>query len=169
MQTYSALNGTRIIDDATPNKEKRMVTGPGGVSTFEDKFGNRHTNVPNCETKIVAKDKCENIQQNYAMTIDGDFTLKVGGNMHFEVGGAWNTHVSQGPQAESSGDSSSPDGSSTGGNISQENTNVTQDRVSADVISQSQNLDTVTDSSQASVTAAEQSLYKRINLSLILI
>ena len=156
MQTYSALNGTRIIDDATPNKEKRMVTGPGGVSTFEDKFGNRHTNVPNCETKIVAKDKCENIQQNYAMTIDGDFTLKVGGNMHFEVGGAWNTHVSQGPQAESSGDSSSPDSTTTGGNTAQADTNVTQGRVSDDVIKQSQS-DTITDASAAAVTAAETS------------
>ena len=163
LQNYSALNGTRIIDDATPGKEKRMVTGPGGVSSFEDKFGNIHRNVPNNDTKIIAKDKCENIKGNSALTVEGDFTLKVMGNMHFEVGGSWNTHVSQGPQAESSGDSSSPDGSSTGGNISQENTNVTQDRVSADVISQSQNLDTVSDSSQASVTAAEQSLYKRIN------
>ena len=163
LQNYSALNGTRIIDDATPGKEKRMVTGPGGVSSFEDKFGNIHRNVPNNDTKIIAKDKCENIKGNSALTVEGDFTLKVMGNMHFEVGGSWNTHVSQGPQAESSGDSSSPDGSTTGGNIAQENTNVTQDRVSADVISQSQNLDTVTDSSQASVTAAEQSLYKRIN------
>jgi len=156
MQTYSALNGTRIIDDATPEKEKRMVTGPGGVSTFEDKFGNRHTNVPNCETKIVSKDKCENIQKNYAMTIDGDFTLKVGGNMHFEVGGAWNTHVSQGPQAESEGDSSTPDSTTTGGSTSQVDTNVTQNRVSADVISQSQS-STITDASQAAVTAAETS------------
>ena len=156
MQTYSALNGTRIIDDATPEKEKRMVTGPGGVSTFEDKFGNRHTNVPNCETKIVAKDKCENIQKNYAMTIEGDFTLKVGGNMHFEVGGAWNTHVSQGPQAESEGDSSTPDSTTTGGSTSQVDTNVTQNRVSADVISQSQS-STITDASQAAVTAAETS------------
>ncbi len=163
LQNYSALNGTRIIDDATPGKEKRMVTGPGGVSSFEDKFGNIHRNVPNNDTKIIAKDKCENIKGNSALTVEGDFTLKVMGNMHFEVGGSWNTHVSQGPQAESSGDSSSPDSTTTGGNISQENTNVTQDRVSADVISQSQNLDTVSDTSQASVTAAEQSLYKRIN------
>ena len=163
LQNYSALNGTRIIDDATPGKEKRMVTGPGGVSSFEDKFGNIHRNVPNNDTKIIAKDKCENIKGNSALTVEGDFTLKVMGNMHFEVGGSWNTHVSQGPQAESSGDSSSPDSTTTGGNVAKENTNVTQDRVSADVISQSQNLDTVSDSSQASVTAAEQSLYKRIN------
>ena len=156
MQTYSALNGTRIIDDATPDKEKRMVTGPGGVSTFEDKFGNRHTNVPNCETKIVAKDKCENIQKNYAITIDNDFTLKVGGNFHLEVGGAWNTHVSQGPQAESEGDSSTPDSTTTGGATKQVDTNVTQGRVSADVISQSQSA-TITDASQAAVTAAETS------------
>jgi len=163
LQNYSALNGTRIIDDATPGKEKRMVTGSGGVSSFEDKFGNIHRNVPNNDTKIIAKDKCENIKGNSALTVEGDFTLKVMGNMHFEVGGSWNTHVSQGPQAESSGDSKNPDSTTSGGNIAQENTNVTQDRVSADVISQSQNLDTVSDSSQASVTAAEQSLYKRIN------
>ena len=163
LQNYSALNGTRIIDDATPGKEKRMVTGPGGVSSFEDKFGNIHRNVPNNDTKIIAKDKCENIKGNSALTVEGDFTLKVMGNMHFEVGGSWNTHVSQGPQAESSGDSKNPDSTTSGGNIAKEDTNVTQDRVSADVISQSQNLDTVSDSSQASVTAAEQSLYKRIN------
>ena len=163
LQNYSALNGTRIIDDATPGKEKRMVTGPGGVSSFEDKFGNIHRNVPNNDTKIIAKDKCENIKGNSALTVEGDFTLKVMGNMHFEVGGSWNTHVSQGPQAESSGDSKNPDSTTTGGNIAKEDTNVTQDRVSAEVIKQSQNLDTVSDSSQASVTSAEQSLYKRIN------
>ena len=157
MQVYSALNGTRIIDDATPNKEKRIVAGPGGCSTFEDKFGNRHTNVPNNDTKIIAKDKCENIKGNYALTVEGDLTIKVMKNMHFEVMGAWNTHVSQGAGAESSGDSSKPDSTTTGNATEAVDTNVTQNRVSDNVLKQSQNLDTVTDASQASVTSAETS------------
>ena len=157
MQVYSGLNGTRIIDDATPNKEKRIVTGPGGCSTFEDKFGNRHTNVPNNDTKIIAKDKCENIKGNYALTVEGDLTIKVMKNMHFEVMGAWNTHVSQGAGAESSGDSSKPDSTTTGNATEAVDTNVTQNRVSDNVLKQSQNLDTVTDASQASVTSAETS------------
>ena len=156
MQVYSGLNGTRIIDDATPEKVKRMVTGPGGVSTFEDSFGNRHTNVPNNETKIIARDKCENIQGNYAMTVEKDLTIKVMGNMHFEVAGSWNTHVSQGPQSESEGDTKTPDMTTTGGATSQVDTNVTQNRVSADVLNQSQS-STITDASQAAVTAAETS------------
>ena len=57
MQTETSLNGSKIINDATPGKEKRIVSGPGGVSSFEDSWGNRHTNVPNNETKIIAKDK----------------------------------------------------------------------------------------------------------------
>ena len=69
---------------------------------------------------------------------------------------AWNTHVSQGPQAESEGDSSTPDSTTTGGATKQVDTNVTQGRVSADVISQSQSA-TITDASQAAVTAAETS------------
>ena len=105
MQVTSHLSGTRIIDDATPKKEKRVVTGPGGVSSFEDKFGNVHWNVPNNETKIIAKDKCENIKGNYCLTVEGDFYVKVMGNMHQEVAGSWSGHYSQGPQAESSGDS----------------------------------------------------------------
>ena len=163
LQNYSGLNGTRIIDDATPGKEKRMVTGPGGVSSFEDKFGNIHYNIPNNQTKIIAKDKCETIKGNYAITVEGDLTLKVMKNMHFEVGGSWNTHVSQGPQSEAEGSSSTPDTTGEGGAMKNVDTNVTQDRVSADVISQSQNLDSVTDSSESYVAAAEQSLYKRID------
>ena len=85
MQVTSHLSGTRIIDDATPKKEKRVVTGPGGVSSFEDKFGNIHRNIPNNETKIIAKDKCENIKGNYCLTVEGDFYVKVMGNMHQEV------------------------------------------------------------------------------------
>ena len=163
IQNYSALNGTRIIDDATKDKEFRSVIGPGGVSSFEDKFGNRHTNVPNNETKIISKDKCEDIKGNYALTIEKDLYLKVMGNFHLEVGGAWNTHVSQGPQSEAMGDSKTPDSTTTGGAVEQVDTNVTQDRVSAEVIKQSQNLDQTTEDSEATVTAAEQSLYKKID------
>ena len=156
-QTYSALNGTRIIDDATEGKEKRMVTGPGGVSTFEDKFGNRHTNVPNNNTKIVARDECKTIKRNHALTVEGDFYLKVMGNMHFEVGGAWNTHVSQGPQSESSGDSQNP--AETYGapsQVSQADTAVTAGQVGADIVEQART-GQVSDSGQAQVTAAETS------------
>ena len=157
MQVYGALNGTRIIDDATPGKEKRMVSGPGGVSTFEDKFGNRHSNVPNNDTKIIAKDKCEIVKGNYALTVEGDFYIKVMGNMHEEVAGTWNGHYSQGPQAEAEGDSKSPDTTGTGNSLESVDTNVTQNRVSADVLKQSQNLGETTDASQAAVTAAETS------------
>ena len=137
MQVSTHLNGTRIINDATPEKEKRVISGPGGVSTFEDGFGNIHTNVPNNATKIIAKDKCETIKGNYCLTVEGDFYVKVMGNMHQEVAGSWSGHYSQGPQAESSGDSREPDTSGSGGNISSVDTNVTQNRVSADVVSQS--------------------------------
>ena len=140
MQVTSHLSGTRIIDDATPKKEKRVVTGPGGVSSFEDKFGNVHWNVPNNETKIIAKDKCENIKGNYCLTVEGDFYVKVMGNMHQEVAGSWNGHYSQGPQSEAEGSSSSPDLTGGGDAMSGVDTNVTQGTVSADVISQSQDI-----------------------------
>ena len=140
MQTYSALNGTRIIDDATPGIEKRMQTGPGGVSIFEDSWGNRHSNVPSNDTTIVAGDKCQTIKGNYALTVEGDFYLKVMGNMHQEVEGSWNGHYSQGPQAESSGSSKTPDTSTTGGSMQQVDTNVSQGRISADVQQQSNTL-----------------------------
>ena len=134
-----------------------MVSGPGGVSTFEDKFGNRHSNVPNNDTKIIAKDKCEIVKGNYALTVEGDFYIKVMGNMHEEVAGTWNGHYSQGPQAEAEGDSKSPDTTGTGNSLESVDTNVTQNRVSADVLKQSQNLGETTDASQAAVTAAETS------------
>ena len=137
MQVSTHLNGTRIINDATKGKEKRMITGPGGVSTFEDAFGDIHYNVPNNETKIIAKDKCETIKGNYCLTVEGDFYVKVMGNMHQEVAGSWSGHYSQGPQAESSGDSREPDTTGTGGATASVDTNVTQNRVSADVVSQS--------------------------------
>ena len=140
MQVSSHLNGTRIIDDATEGKVKRVVTGPGGVSSFEDSFGNIHRNVPNNETKIIAKDKCENIKGNYCLTVEGDFYVKVMGNMHQEVAGSWNGHYSQGPQSESSGSSESPDVTGGGNALKDVDTNVTQNTVSADVIAQSQDL-----------------------------
>ena len=140
MQVTSHLSGTRIIDDATPKKEKRVVTGPGGVSSFEDKFGNVHWNVPNNETKIIAKDKCENIKGNYCLTVEGDFYVKVMGNMHQEVAGSWNGHYSQGPQSEAEGSSSSPDLTGTGAAMAAVYTNVTQGTVSADVVSQAQDI-----------------------------
>ena len=106
-QTF--LNGAKIINDATPGKEKKIVSGPGGVSSFEDAYGNRHTNVPNNETKIIAKDKCETIKGNYCLTVEGDFYLKVMGNFHEEVTGAKNEHSSNGPQSESDGSTKAPD------------------------------------------------------------
>ena len=135
MQVSTHLNGARIINDATKGKEKKVVSGPGGVSTFEDAFGNRHTNVPNNETKIIAKDKCENIKGNYCLTVEGDFYVKVMGNMHQEVAGSWNGHYSQGPQSESEGDSRQPDTTGTGNSMESVDTNVTQDRLSAEVTS----------------------------------
>ena len=140
MQVSTHLNGARIINDATKGKEKRVISGPGGVSSFEDAFGNVHWNVPNNETKIIAKDKCENIKGNYCLTVEGDFYVKVMGNMHQEVEGSWNGHYSQGPQSESEGSSSSPDLTGGGDAMSQVDTNVTQGTVSADVVSQSQDI-----------------------------
>ena len=139
MQTYSALNGTRIIDDATPGIEKRMNTGPGGASIFEDKFGNRHSNIPSNDTAIIGGDKCQTVKGNYALTVEGDFYLKVMGNMHQEVEGSWNGHYSQGPQSESSGSSKTPDSTTTGGSMQDVDTNVNAGRLSADVQQQIQN------------------------------
>ena len=135
MQVSTHLNGARIINDATKGKEKRVISGPGGVSSFEDAFGNVHYNIPNNETKIIAKDKCENIKGNYCLTVEGDFYVKVMGNMHQEVEGSWNGHYSQGPQAESEGDSRQPDTAGTGNAMESVDTNVTQDRLSAEVTS----------------------------------
>ena len=162
LQAQSHLNGTRIINDATPGKEKRMITGPGGVSSFEDKFGNRHTNIPNNDTKIISKDKCETIKGNYALTVEGDFYLKVMGNFHEEVTGAKNEHNSQGPQAESEGDSKNPDSNTTGNAVENTDTNVTAGRLSADVISQAAS-GQVSDAGQAAVDTAQSSLYRSID------
>ena len=108
MQAQTFLNGAKEINDATPGKEKRIISGPGGVSTFEDGFGNIHENVPNNRTAIIAKDLAQTIKGNYALTVEGDFYIKVMGNIHEEVTGAKNEHSSQGPQSESSGSTESP-------------------------------------------------------------
>ena len=140
MQTETSLNGSKIINDATPGKEKRIVSGPGGVSSFEDSWGNRHTNVPNNETKIIAKDKCETIKGNYTLTVEGDFYLKVMGNFHEEVTGAKNENHSQGPQSDSEGSSDNPDTSTTGGNVNDVDTNVTTGVVDSDTTAQANDL-----------------------------
>jgi hypothetical protein len=105
MEVVSHLNGAKVINDATPGIEKQITQGPGGVTDFQDAHGNTHKNVPNNETKIVAKDKCETIKGNYVLTVEGDFYLKVMGNYHEEVTGAKNDNASQGPQAKSKGSS----------------------------------------------------------------
>ena len=94
------LNGTREINDATPGKEKRIVSGPGNVTAFEDKRGNTHTNVPNNETKIVGRDMCVNVKNNLVHTIEGDYYLKVMGDFHIEVNGSINKHEGNGPSAK---------------------------------------------------------------------
>jgi len=125
MQSVSHLNGAREINDATPGKEKQIISGPGGVSKFQDAFGNEHTNVPNNQTCIIAKDKCETIKGNYSLTVEGDMYLKVMGNLHEEVTGSKNEHNSQGPQAEAEGESKAPDLNTQGGSVQAQDTNVT--------------------------------------------
>jgi len=109
MQVTTFLNGASKIFDATPGKEKSIETGPGGVTDFQDSFGNRHTNVPNNDTKIVARDKCETIKGNYVLTVEGDMYLKVMGNYHEEIIGAKNENKANGPQSKSEGSSKAPD------------------------------------------------------------
>lgn len=109
MEVVTQLNGAKVINDATPGIEKQITQGPGGVTDFQDAHGNTHKNVPNNETKIVAKDKCETIKGNYVLTVEGDFYLKVMGNYHEEVTGSKNDNASQGPQAKSKGSSKKAD------------------------------------------------------------
>ena len=123
VQTF--LDGSKVIHDSNPGKVKSIMSGPGGVSLFEDAYGNQHKNVPNNETKIIGKDKAETIKGNYVLTVEGDFYLKVMGNYHEEVTGAKNEHDSNGPQAESSGSSDSPDGTTVGDSLKTVDTNVT--------------------------------------------
>ncbi len=108
-QVTVALNGAKEIFDATPGVEKQIKQGPGGVTNFQDGWGNEHNNIPNNTTKIVGGDKCETIKGNYVLTVEGDFYLKVMGNMHEEVTGAKNSNQAQGPQAAGKGSSKSPD------------------------------------------------------------
>ena len=100
MQTQQFLNGARDIDDATPGKEKRVRSGPGGVTTFEDKRGNTHKNVPNNETAIYGRDLVQNVKNNLVHTIEGDYYLKVMGDFHLEVAGSMNEHTSNGAGAK---------------------------------------------------------------------
>ena len=104
-QTTTYLNGTSIIEDATPKREKRIVSGPGGVSTIEDKLGNVHKNVPNNDTRIIAKDSCETVKGNKTLTVEGDYHLKVMGNFNIEVVGAMNVNQSNGDPTETTGSS----------------------------------------------------------------
>ena len=99
-ETKTALNGTREINDSTPGKEKRVISGPGAVTTFEDKLGNIHKNTPNNDTKIIGRDYCVNVKNNHVMTIEGDYYLKVMGDFHLEVSGSFNKHESNGPGAK---------------------------------------------------------------------
>ena len=103
--TQTFLNGTSIIEDATPGKEKRIVSGPGGVSSIEDAVGNTHTNVPSNDTKIIGKDLCRTVKGNHTLTVEGDYHIKVMGNMHLEVVGAYSENKSNGPQTEADGSS----------------------------------------------------------------
>ena len=109
MEVQTFLNGAKKIFDATPGKEKAIESGPGGQTDFQDSFGNKHTNIPNNDTKIIGRDKCETIKGNYVLTVEGDFYLKVMGNYHEEIVGAKNENKSNGPQSESEGSSSAPD------------------------------------------------------------
>ena len=145
METKTSLNGAKIINDATPGKEKQITSGPGGVTSFQDSHGNEHVNVPNNQTKIIAKDKCETIKGNYCLTVEGDFYLKVMGNYHEEITGAKNEHNSQGPQSESGGDSKSPDTSGEGGATAATDTNVTSGQIPAETQKQSNNAATAND------------------------
>ena len=114
MEVQSFLDGSRVIHNATKGKEFFAQQGPGGVSTFEDNQGNQHTNVPNNETKIIARDKCETIKKNLCVNVDGDYYLKVAGNWHIEVSGAINSNQSNGPQSSSSGSTAKEVGTGTG-------------------------------------------------------
>ena len=145
METKTSLNGSKVINDATPGKEKQITSGPGGVTSFQDSHGNEHVNVPNNQTKIIARDKCETIKGNYCLTVEGDFYLKVMGNYHEEITGAKNEHNSQGPQSESGGDSKSPDTSGEGGATAATDTNVTSGQIPAETQKQSNNAATAND------------------------
>ena len=100
MDVKTELNGTQVINDATPGKEKRINSGPGGVSTFEDKKGNIHKTTPGSDTRIIAKDECTTVKGNKTLTVEGDFYLKVMGDWHIEVAGSKNENTANGPDIE---------------------------------------------------------------------
>ena len=87
-EVQSFLDGSRVIHNATKGKEFKAEQGPGGVSTFQDNQGNEHKNVPNNETKIIARDSATNVKKNLIVTVEGDYNLKVHGNWNIEVEGA---------------------------------------------------------------------------------
>ena len=64
-----------------------LRSGPGGVTSFEDKRGNVHYNIPNNDTKIIGRDLVENVKGNHVLTVEGDYYLKVMGAFHIEVAG----------------------------------------------------------------------------------
>lgn len=96
MKISSHLNGAWELHDSTKGKVKKVVSGPGAVTTFEDEKGNVHKNVPRNDTRIIGKDSCELVKGHKVLTIEGDLTLKVMGNFNLEVGGTVNKHVSAG-------------------------------------------------------------------------
>jgi len=96
VKVTSNLNGAWELHDSTKGKEKKVVQGPGAVSTIEDAKGNVHKAVPNNDTRIIGKDSCELVKGHKVMTIEGDLTLKVMGNFNLEVAGAVNKHISAG-------------------------------------------------------------------------
>ena len=77
METQTSLNGTRILNDATPGKEKFVVSGPGGVTYFQDKRGNEHLNTPGNWTAIYGGDLVHDTKGNHVHTVEGDYHLKV--------------------------------------------------------------------------------------------
>ena len=105
METKLFLNGSRDIDDATPGKEKRIRSGPGGVTSFQDKQGNEHLNVPGNETQIIGRDLIHNVKNNHVHTIEGDYYLKVMGDFHLEVSGSMHEHTSNGAGGKATGKS----------------------------------------------------------------
>lgn len=107
VKVTSHLNGSWELNDSTKGKEKRVVQGPGAVSTFEDTKGNIHKAVPNNDTRIIGKDSCELVKGHKVVTVEGDFTLKVMGNFNLEVSGAVNKHISAGMDV-AKGDSKQP-------------------------------------------------------------
>lgn len=131
MEVTTFLDGSKVIHDANPGKVKSITSGPGGVSLFEDEYGNKHTNVPNNETKTVGKDLAQTIKGNYVLTVEGDMYLKVMGNYHEEITGAKNEHSSNGPQSEADGSSDSPSDDQLDSMLKDVDTNVTSNHTNS--------------------------------------